>query len=158
MSADPAGTVPLAMRSRWTRATSGIVAASGLMLLGVSRWLEPAAAGHGTHLQLGLRPCTFLEWTGWPCPMCGATTTFALMADFQWVAGLINQPFAALLFVCVVVITGFSIVELLRPQGSWTWVHRHLRPVEGRVAMGLLVLMAASWLYKITIMPIVLTG
>ena len=28
--------------------------------LGVAAWLEPAVAGHGTHEQLGLEPCTFL--------------------------------------------------------------------------------------------------
>ena len=63
------------------RLTSGSVMLSGLAVLGVARWLAPAQAGHSTHTQLGLDPCTFLALTGWPCPMCGATTTFALMAD-----------------------------------------------------------------------------
>lgn len=35
-------------------------------------WLEE------THTQLGLPPCTFRVATGWPCPACGMTSSFAL--------------------------------------------------------------------------------
>ena len=35
----------------------------------------------GTHRQLGLPPCTFYTFTGGlPCPSCGMTTSFALLA------------------------------------------------------------------------------
>lgn len=32
-----------------------------------------------THLQLGLPPCNFHRLTGYPCPSCGMTTSFALL-------------------------------------------------------------------------------
>jgi hypothetical protein len=32
-----------------------------------------------THRQLGLPPCTFKVVTGYPCPSCGLTTSFALL-------------------------------------------------------------------------------
>ncbi|MBY0233059.1 MAG: DUF2752 domain-containing protein [Gemmataceae bacterium] len=31
----------------------------------------------GTHRQLGLPPCSFLEVTGRPCPSCGLSTSFS---------------------------------------------------------------------------------
>ena len=33
----------------------------------------------GTHQQLGLPPCNFVTLTGYPCPACGMTTSFALL-------------------------------------------------------------------------------
>jgi hypothetical protein len=62
---------------------SGVVA--GLVLVfGVAIWLKPYdSAGKplrlATHQQLGLPPCTFYALTGWPCPSCGMTTSFALL-------------------------------------------------------------------------------
>ena len=48
-----------------------------VVTLGIARALTPAPAGFGTHEQLGLPPCAFLHWTGFPCPSCGLTTCFA---------------------------------------------------------------------------------
>lgn len=39
--------------------------------------LKPDPAGHGTHQQLGLPPCTMLVLFGRPCPTCGMTTSWA---------------------------------------------------------------------------------
>lgn len=33
----------------------------------------------GSHRQLGLPACSFVEMTGKPCPSCGMTTSFALL-------------------------------------------------------------------------------
>ena len=46
------------------------------MLL-VAVWLQPNAAGFGTHQQLGFRPCSFVRWFGVRCPTCGMTTAWA---------------------------------------------------------------------------------
>ena len=70
--------------------------------------VEPDPAGHGTHLRLGLGNCTFLSMTGWPCPMCGATTTFALMAHLRPIDALLNQPFAFGLFLMSALALGVS--------------------------------------------------
>ena len=40
-------------------------------------WLEPNPKGFGTHTQLGLPPCQFVQLTGHKCPTCGMTTSFA---------------------------------------------------------------------------------
>ena len=52
------------------------------------------------------------------------------------------------------VVTTFAAVEALHPTGLWGHVFHKVKAVEGRVALGLLVLMALSWLYKIAIMPL----
>lgn len=54
-------------------------------VFGLAAWLNPYdASGQprrmGTHRQIGLPPCTFHEVTGYPCPSCGMTTSFALLA------------------------------------------------------------------------------
>ncbi len=141
-------------KRRWLseRALSGVVALGTGVVLGLAVWLEPAVAGHSTHTQLGLSPCTFLSFTGYPCPMCGATTTFALMADLRPLAALSNQPFAAFLFVSTVGAFGVSLAEVLQPRGRWGRIGALLAPIEGRLAVGFLAFMALGWVYKIVAM------
>lgn len=121
-------------------------------VLGLAAWLEPSPAGHSTHLQLGLGTCSFLSLTGHPCPMCGATTTFALMARFRTLEALWNQPFASLLFLVTLGLFSIGLVELVRPRGRWGSLVERLRPWEGWVAGGGLALMGASWVWKVWLM------
>lgn len=118
-------------------------------VLGLAGYLDPSPLGHGTHQQLGLAGCSFLTLTGYACPMCGATTTFALMADLRWLEGFLNQPFAALLF-CVTVCTFIlSLWEVVQPRQRWSRVLGWLEPWELRVALGALAVMSFSWFYKL---------
>jgi predicted Na+-dependent transporter len=41
-----------------------------------------------THRKLGLPPCTFYLMSGLPCPSCGMTTSFALLAHGDVAASL----------------------------------------------------------------------
>lgn len=52
-------------------------------VLAAARVLHPDARGYGTHQQLLLPPCGFHLITHLPCPSCGMTTGFALMARGQ---------------------------------------------------------------------------
>jgi len=52
-----------------------------MALLGIAFCLEPSPRGFGTHLQLGLPPCSSYVWFGVPCPSCGMTTSWALVGD-----------------------------------------------------------------------------
>ena len=69
----------------WVRCTLVVIAA-GLVAVFVIAWrLNPyredgTPLRQETHRQLGLPPCTFYEVTGVPCPSCGMTTSFALLA------------------------------------------------------------------------------
>ena len=87
--------------------------------------------------------------TGFACPMCGATTTFALMADLQWVQGFLNQPFAALLFLGTMVGFVVSVVETMRPRQLWTRILKQVEPWELWIAVGTIVTMGLAWLYKL---------
>lgn len=53
------------------------------VLLGVSLWLTPSAEGLGTHRQLGLPPCTIVQFYGVRCPACGMTTSWAHLVRGQ---------------------------------------------------------------------------
>ncbi|MCB9684329.1 MAG: DUF2752 domain-containing protein [Alphaproteobacteria bacterium] len=114
--------------------------------------VEPDPSGHGTHLRLGLGNCSFLTMTGWPCPMCGATTTFALMAHLRPLEALINQPFAFLLFLMSAFGLGVSVAEVVDPRGRWTRIVRVLEPRETLWAILFLVFMGLAWGYKAWLM------
>ncbi len=135
----------------------GIAGGSG-GVLGLAAWLEPASEGHGTHLQLGLGTCSFLQLTDVPCPMCGATTTFALMAHLRIGEALVNQPFAAFLFLLTVLMFAVATAETLVPSGRWGKLLGPLEPYEGWLALGFLGLMGAGWIYKAVQMGVPVFG
>lgn len=141
--------VPASVRDR----VASLAIASGTGgVLATAVWLEPAESGHGTHLQLGLNPCSFLSATGFPCPVCGATTTFTLWADLRPVDAIVNQPFASLLFWMTIGAFALSALEVLSPARRWQRVFEVLEPRELPLAVGFLVVMIASWIYKIAVM------
>src|SRR6516225_4174378 len=86
--------------------------ASGIasFVLGIARWLTPSPAGVGTHERLGLPPCLFLKFTGWPCPSCGLTTSFAHAARFHFVRAAIAQPFGLVAFIMTALLVPASLV------------------------------------------------
>lgn len=145
------------LRARISNRTLSRVASLPLALgtgtvLVLAAWLEPSPLGHSTHTQLGLGSCTFLTLTGWPCPMCGATTTFALMAHFHPIQAFLNQPFAACLFLATVGVFAVSAAELIAPRERWPRILDRTAPWEGVIAGGFLIAMCLGWLYKMAIM------
>jgi hypothetical protein len=123
------------------------VGASGV--LAVARALDPSPSGHGTHLQLGLPPCTFLALTGVPCPLCGATTTFSLLAHGRWGEGLANQPFAALLFALTFLLAWVAWLEVAAPRGRWRRLEVAVERADPWAAGVFIFLMTLGWAYKI---------
>jgi hypothetical protein len=59
------------------RAASAGIALVLVAMLIAARSVEPDPRGYGTHEQLGLTPCFFLQTTGYVCPTCGATTAWS---------------------------------------------------------------------------------
>lgn len=149
---EPAPHVVLAFGRRWPRALSferffwGAAGLAALVVLGLSVWLKPDARGIGTHEQLGLPPCGFVQmFEGMPCPSCGFTTTFALAAHARPLDAIHNQPFGFVLFLVTVAavpialgacVRGVSLFELTE---RWPW---------GRVFIAFLSLWLLAWLYK----------
>ena len=135
-------------RSLWTTVFSaGVVLGVGAVF-GLAALLVPSPAGHGTHTQLGLGTCTVLDLTGLPCPMCGATTSFTLMAHLKPIEALVNQPFATMLFAMAAFAFGVGLSELVDPRRRWERLVAWIEPVEGWLAGGFLVLMGVGWVYK----------
>lgn len=133
----------------WVRLASLGVACGIFVIFGLSALLVPAADGHGTHTQLGLGDCSFLSLTDQPCPMCGATTSFALMAHLRPLDALVNQPFAVLLFLMAAAGFGIAVAEVLDPRQRWARLSRWLEPREGWLALAFLGLMGLGWIYKV---------
>jgi hypothetical protein len=90
-------------------------ALSALTILAVAANLTPSASGLGTHTQLGLPACGFLSRTGWPCPSCGLTTSFALAARGRFGDAAFVQPFGFCLFVALAAAAAFFLYRAIRP-------------------------------------------
>src|SRR5581483_2789888 len=76
----------------------GVLIGVATAVLAVAHSLHPSERGFGTHEQLGLPPCIFLQLTGIPCPSCGLTTSFAHAAHLHWLASFTTQPFGFVAF------------------------------------------------------------
>jgi hypothetical protein len=134
---------PLSSARRLALAGIGI----GLVaLLLTARGLKPDPRGFGTHEQLGLTPCGFYSWTGWPCPTCGATTAWAyvLRADF---AGAMNANLAGTML-CLVAMVGVPWLLMSASLGRWWAVKPTPYGLLG-VGSGLMVIAMLDWLRRV---------
>ncbi len=123
----------------------GLPAAS---VIGVARWLTPSPDGYGTHRQLGLAGCTMLTLTGWPCPMCGMTTTFSLLAHLRWLDAFMNQPFGPVLFLGTMLVAVGGLLDAITGRDLLGWGKEKILRHEGRVAMFLFTGLFLGWAYK----------
>jgi hypothetical protein len=124
----------------------GLGAVAGTSVLGIARWLVPDPRGIGTHEQLGLPPCGFIQvFHDVPCPSCGMTTTFALAADGRLVDGFKNQPMGFLIFLTTIVlvpilaVASIRAVSLFEATERWPWK---------RLVLGFIALWLLCWIYK----------
>lgn len=132
------------------RLGAGVCAAACLAVL-ITAWrLQPSAAGHGTHTQLGLPACGFALAFNKPCFTCGMTTAFAHAAHGQFWAGFKAQPFGLLLSVATagvfwgalhVALTGSRVARLAADLCT-------PRRIAAVLALG-----GVAWVYKILTWP-----
>jgi len=76
--------IELALVSGWARWSHALLLLGVLVMVAVGLYLTPDPAGHGTHQQLGLPPCTIYYLTGRPCPSCGLTTSVSAILHGQF--------------------------------------------------------------------------
>ena len=81
----------------WSTMITIVLALGCLAVLGSAMGITPDSSGMGTHEQLGIRQCGFLQRTNYPCMTCGMTTSFALAVRGRLLASFLNQPAGAIL-------------------------------------------------------------
>lgn len=135
------------------------VALPSSLVLGIAAWLTPSPDGYGTHQQLGLAGCSMLTMTGWPCPMCGMTTTFTHLAHFHLIEGALTQPFGLVLFSATVLFALAGWADVFTGRNLVQRIMDRVMRRERTVAFLLLTGMLGGWAYKCAIMhPEVLGG
>ena len=142
---------PALLSSRWkARAWNFGWTCSAAAPLLVARMLTPSERGVGTHQQLGLPPCTFLWATGFPCPFCGMTTSWALAAHYEIARSIHTQPAGFALFVVcaafVPILLALAITGRIafRPE-------QVLARVSPRGWYAIFALLALAWGWKIAL-------
>lgn len=101
--------------------------------------------------RLPLRACTFLEWTGRPCPFCGLTRSFWAMAGGDWGFAVTNYPLAAPFYLAVAAVFAWNAAALLSgarlTRGRLLILGRWRRPALVTAAL----LLAANWGYRLAL-------
>jgi len=123
-----------------------LVPLSFIAVMALAHHLTPNASGMGTHQQLGLPPCFFLKLTGWRCPACGLTTSFAWAARGQLGESFRAHPFGPVLVLLFAWVSLISLLEFLEIGGALRGVHRKYW-VNASVAGSLL--FVAVWILRV---------
>jgi hypothetical protein len=105
--------VELAPVSGWARWSHALLLLSVLVMVAVGLYLTPDPAGHGTHQQLGLPPCTIYYLTGRPCPSCGLTTSVSAILHGQFGLAWRANPTGFLIVAAATAIAFNSLFALL---------------------------------------------
>jgi len=116
---------------RAQRAVLLLAGAVLLSLLAVARVLEPDSRGLGTHERLGLPPCTFRQLTGYGCPSCGMTTSWAHLMRGRMGEAFRDNAGGALLGLVSLFLAPWSLIS--GGRGRWLWGRIEPRVVFGAV-------------------------
>jgi hypothetical protein len=135
-----------ALASTAGRLVAGLVAAACISLLATAAGLTPAPAGHGTHLALGLPACGWVISYSRPCPTCGMTTAFALLANGRPVDAFLAQPFGCLLALATSV-TFWGSLHVAATGSMLGTIGAKI--LQSRIIWWLVAGVGASWLYKL---------
>ena len=134
--------------ARWVRGTLvGITVGIGVVFA-IALWIRPydqdgRALLLGTHRQIGLPPCSFYAWTKLPCPSCGMTTSFALLARGDVWNSLKANAVGTLLAGFCLALVPWSLASAAR--GRFFFVGSLERALT-RLVIAFLVLLLCRWL------------
>jgi hypothetical protein len=103
----------------WVRSLLILIAAGLTAVLTTGAMLHPYTEDgrprtQETHLQLGLPQCEFYRRTGYPCPSCGFTTSFALTMHADPLNALRANSVGTLLAVYCLLVVPWSVISALR--------------------------------------------
>ena len=97
--------------------------------------------------------CVFLHLTGIPCPTCGFTRAFGAFAHGNFAKGIMDCPFAFLIFSATVFVFAYNVLAALialfgfrLKRGVWL----QLSPRKITIISGIcILLLAANWVYRL---------
>ena len=123
----------------------GVVGLVCFGLLAVACFVEPEGAGVGTHEQLDLPACGFLERTGYPCVTCGMTTAFSYIVRGRVIRAFVVQPAGALGAMLCAVFAGAAIYVIVSGRRVNKYVdYLVFNPIKVLMVVAVVVLVA--WL------------
>jgi hypothetical protein len=134
--------------STWVRGSLLGMALGWVVVFGIAWTLNPYDANGQalrleTHRQLGLPPCTFYTFTGGlPCPSCGMTTSFALLAHGDVWNSLRANAVGTLLALFGVVLVPWGLCSALHGR---TYFIVSMEAALLKIVLGFVVLMLARW-------------
>ncbi|MEQ9453508.1 MAG: DUF2752 domain-containing protein [Phycisphaeraceae bacterium] len=108
--------------------------------------IEPARAGYGSHLQLGLEPCGWTESFNIPCPTCGVTTAASLAARGNLVSAFNTQPFGTFLTLGIAILFWLQVGTAFLGWAGPDWSRILLSRRPWLVLLSLLVI---GWTWKL---------
>jgi len=123
-----------------------LVLGACLALFVVAARLQPSARGLGTHQQLGLAPCSLVVMTGFPCPTCGMTTSFAYAVRGRFIAAFRTQPAGMLAAIGTLIIALAATGSIAAGK---VWVVNWLRVSPGWLIAALVGVFLGGWLFKV---------
>ncbi len=136
-------------RGTWlSRVTWAVLFALPTAVFITAAWLTPNPHGHGTHTQLGLPPCGFLLFTGYPCPGCGLTTAFSYMIRLDFVGAWLANPFGIALFLATAAFIPVAALGFVR---GWGVVAALDRMHAEKVAIVLALLSLVTWITRVSV-------
>jgi hypothetical protein len=105
----------------------------------------------GTHRQLGLPPCSFMQLFGRPCPHCGMTTSFALLAHGDLVGSMRANFVGTLLAIASVAAIVWALLSTIRRRWVWvqpteTWLLLGIVGIIGLALVRWVIVVGAPWL------------
>ncbi|MFW6437891.1 MAG: DUF2752 domain-containing protein [Armatimonadota bacterium] len=133
-----------AATARGNRIEAAAVLVIAALVLVLAWIMQPSPAGFGTHEQLFIIPCPFRWLSGLPCPMCGMTTAFTLMARGDVLSALSAHVLGPGVYLATWGLAGAALTGLVRgtpPLPRWV-----VRADAARMAM---VLIGVGWLVNL---------
>lgn len=97
------------------------------------------------------RICTFFWLTGYPCPFCGLTRSFAAMAHGEWSYAVGNSPLAGILYLVVAVVFVWNVAGLLLSVKISRGQFLKPNTIRSRwILATFIVLLVINWLYRLS--------
>lgn len=109
------------------------------------------SAGWLPFKYLSLIKCTFLQWTGYPCPFCGFTRSFWALAEGNWIWAFSNCPLSILVYLSMLGIFIWNSsalllgIELVRGP----WLRFTSRRSRWAALTIIILLFALNWIYRL---------